>query len=113
MKVWELWEKLEIGQTASSPNDSARIVKKTDGLYWVDEGSSDTELVEFRGYTLCDDKWTIDQSWFHFEQALDAAKNHNIMIKSEHWGYWRDYEFLVTHGVNGEELTGLWLIKDK
>lgn len=113
MRVWQLWYQMEIGQTASSPNDSVKIVKKYDGLYWVNEGGEDNELVGLFGTILEDKEWTIDQQWFQFETALDAAKNHGAMIKSEHWDYWRDYEFLVKYGVNGEELIGMWAIKNK
>jgi hypothetical protein len=105
MNVCELWNKMSVGQTASSKNEPYKIYKSEYGLYWNEE---DGGLIQLNVNVLCDDEWEIDISWVDFWTAYQSAKKEGWSILSE----FRSTPSVLQngHGFEQYEIDGRWQI---
>ncbi|OME55588.1 hypothetical protein BSK59_14035 [Paenibacillus odorifer] len=108
MNVVELWNNMNVGQTATSTEAGGTIFKTDYSLNWDDDTG---EIVELNANVLCDETWEIDNDWVDFWTAFQAAKNDGWAILSE----FRSTPIVLNSSdfyLQQNEIEGRWRVLD-
>jgi|GEM_PF-5724800 len=84
MNVIELGRMMEVGDIAYSPEDTYKIIKKENGLFWYEgEGCDNSSIVELTDQVLFYEQWEIELPYVDFWTAWTTAKKEGWAIKYE------------------------------